>query len=145
MKIVVQRVLSAQVDVEGKRIAEIGQGLLLLVGFSQADSVQILPAAFKKIVNMRLFAEQDKKFHLSAVEVGASLLIVSQFTLYAETSKGRRPEFFGAAAPDHARELFEQALNEARLTGLPVQAGSFGAHMAVSLLNDGPATFVLEF
>jgi D-tyrosyl-tRNA(Tyr) deacylase len=134
------------VEVGGAVVGEIEAGLLLLTGFGHGDiSPKIKPAA-EKIVNMRLFNDHAGKFNLSVRDSGGSILIVPQFTLYADTSKGRRPEFFGALAPNKARILFQEFLDAFKPHGLKkVAAGEFGADMKVELLNDGPVTLMLEF
>lgn len=145
MKVVLQRVNRASVSVEGEIVGEIGRGLLLLVGFGPGDSAEKLKPFAEKIINMRLFPEGEKNFHLSTKDTGADVLLVSQFTLFADTSKGRRPDFFGALAPEQAASLFEQFTACFQgLTSGRIATGRFGAYMQVSLENDGPVTLLLD-
>lgn len=143
MKIIIQRVSEASVSVEKKVVGQIGKGLLLLVGVGPKDNQEDIAYAVRKIVNMRIFSDSDGKMNLSLNDTGGSVLSISQFTLYAETKKGNRPAFTGAANPTMARELYER-FNEALLAHVPVQTGLFGADMAVSLVNDGPVTIILD-
>lgn len=145
MKVVIQRVNSACVRVEGEIVGQIGQGLLLLVGFGPQDTLQALKPLCQKILNMRLFPREKNKFDLSILDTKGEILVVSQFTLYADTSKGRRPEFFGALEPQTAKELYSHMLEEFRNAGATrVESGIFGAYMQVSSENDGPVTILLE-
>jgi len=144
MRIVLQRVSYASVDVEGTRIAEIGQGLLLLVGIASEDSTVDLGKTAKKIADLRIFEDDEGKMNRSLRDIGGAVLAVSQFTLYADISKGRRPSFIHAAPPELAEPLFESFVDALRLEGIDVQAGRFGAKMAVRLENDGPVTLTLE-
>jgi len=145
MRVIVQRVSSAAVHVSGELVASIGQGLLLLVGFGHGDSRDHLGPMAEKISTMRLFANEQGRFDYSVTDVRGSILVVPQFTLYADTSKGRRPDFFGALAPDSAKHLFLQFLETLRAPkNCAVEAGIFGADMKVSLVNDGPVTISLE-
>ncbi|MCL4152063.1 UNVERIFIED_CONTAM: hypothetical protein GTU68_061396 [Idotea baltica] len=145
MKVLLQRVLSASVDVDGIRIAEISRGLLLLCGFAKEDSAECLAKMAKKIVNMRVFPDEKGRFDRSLIEEELSLLAVPQFTLYADTSKGRRPEFFSAKNPAEAEELFRSFVIELNKTGVrELGQGRFGADMQVELINDGPVTILLE-
>jgi D-tyrosyl-tRNA(Tyr) deacylase len=144
MRALLQRVSAASVVVEGEHISEIGHGWLVLLGVGQKDSGAEIKKLVDKIAGLRLFADESGKFNRSVVDVGGSLLIVSQFTLYADTSSGRRPGFSGAAAPEIARRLYEETLSAAAATGLNVKGGKFGADMKVSLVNDGPVTLMLD-
>jgi D-tyrosyl-tRNA(Tyr) deacylase len=144
MRVLLQRVSAASVVVEGELISEIGQGWLVLLGVGQKDSGAEIKKLVDKIAGLRLFADESGKFNRSVVDVGGALLIVSQFTLYADTSSGRRPGFSGAAAPEIARRLYEETLSAAAATGLTVKGGKFGADMKVSLVNDGPVTLMLD-
>lgn len=143
MKIIIQRVSEASVSIEKKVVGHIEQGLLLLVGVGPEDNQEDIAYAVRKIVNMRIFSDHDGKMNLSLSDIGGAILSISQFTLYAETKKGNRPAFTGAANPTMARELYER-FNESLLTHVPVQTGIFGADMAVSLVNDGPVTIILD-
>lgn len=145
MKVLIQRVSEAAVSVEGERISEIGAGLLLLVGIGQEDSEAQLGPMARKIANLRIFPDDRGRFHYSILEREAEVLAVSQFTLFADTTKGRRPEFFGAMKPPMAEQLYNAFLDELRDAGIKsVQDGRFGAMMDVSLVNDGPVTLMLE-
>ena len=144
MRIVLQRVSQASVDVDEKRIANIGQGLLLLVGIASEDSAVDLGKAAKKIIDLRIFEDDEGKMNRSLRDIGGAVLAVSQFTLYADISKGRRPSFVHAAPPEFAEPLFDSFVDALRLEGVDVQTGRFGAKMAVRLENDGPVTLTLE-
>ena len=144
MRIVLQRVSRASVGVAGKRIAEIGPGLLLLVGIAVSDSDIDLAKAAKKIVDLRIFEDEKNKMNRSLQDIGGAVLAVSQFTLYADVSKGRRPSFVNAAPPELAEPLFDSFVEALRAEGVDVQTGKFGAKMAVKLENDGPVTLALE-
>jgi D-tyrosyl-tRNA(Tyr) deacylase len=144
MRALVQRVSSASVDVAGERLAEIGRGLLVLVGATHADTEQEARLLGGKIANLRIFADDAGKMNRSAVEDGLGAIVVSQFTLYGDARKGRRPSFVGAAAPDVAAPLVEMLAQTLRDAGLNVGTGRFGAEMAVSLVNDGPVTIWLD-
>lgn len=144
MRAVVQRVSEAAVDVAGERIAEIGAGLLVLAAATHGDSETEARLLATKIAHLRIFADDAGKMNLSALDRGASVLLVSQFTLYGDTRKGRRPSFVAAAAPDVAEPLIDLLATELRQAGLPVQTGKFGAEMAVRLTNDGPVTIWLD-
>ena len=144
MRIVVQRVSRASVDVGGTRIGEIGRGLLLLVGIAPEDASLDLHRIASKIVTLRIHEDDDGKMNRSLVEVDGGVLAVSQFTLLADTRKGRRPSFVGAAAPEIAEPTFEALVDAIRDQGVEVQTGRFGAKMAVESVNDGPVTLTLE-
>lgn len=145
MKIVLQRVKHASVVVSDNKIADINEGLLLLVGFGQTDSIEKIQPMAEKILNMRVFANDGGKFDKSVRDINGQVLLVPQFTLFADTSKGRRPEFFGAMEPKAAKQLFLDCVQlfEKLLPGKIAQ-GEFGADMKVSLLNDGPVTIPIE-
>lgn len=145
MRVVLQRVQSASVTVVGKVEGQINQGVLLLVGIEAADTEQDVEWLCRKIANMRIFNDADGLMNISLKEKGASALVISQFTLHASTKKGNRPSFIKAARPEHAKPLY--ALFKTRLSesiGTTVASGVFGAHMQVSLVNDGPVTIVLD-
>jgi D-tyrosyl-tRNA(Tyr) deacylase len=145
MKVVIQRVQRAKVTVDSEIVGEISTGLLLLVGFGKGDTSQSIPAVVDKILNMRIFPNEQGRFDRSLLDIKGEVLAVSQFTLYADTSKGRRPEFFGALDPASAQTLFEEFLETLRnTTPSKVAAGRFGAMMQVELVNDGPVTITLE-
>ena len=145
MRVVLQRVSSGSVSIKGEVAGEIGQGLVLLVGFTAGDSDSTLRWMAEKIVGLRVFTDDAGKMNLSLEEVGGALLVVSQFTLYGDTRKGRRPSFIHAAAPDVAIPLYDAFLDLLRdLVPGRVESGMFGAMMDVALVNDGPVTLVLE-
>ena len=139
-----QRVARARVTIDGRVTGEIGSGLLLLVGFTHADTEESLSWMVDKVLGLRVFADEHGKMNHSVVEVGGGLLVVSQFTLYGDTRKGRRPSFVEAAPPEVAIPLYERFLAQLRATQLRVQTGEFGAIMDVELVNDGPVTLILE-
>ena len=143
MKIVMQRVSQASVTIDGKIAGAIQQGLLLLVGICPEDGQEDIDYAVRKISQMRIFSDDADKMNLSVQDVGGQILSISQFTLYADTKKGNRPAFTGAAKPDLATSLYDQ-FNQKLAQIVPVQTGEFGADMKVSLVNDGPVTIVLD-
>ena len=146
MKVLIQRVSQASVEVEGQVVSNIPAGLLLLVGFEKGDDESKLKPAAKKVSGLRIFSDENGRFMHSVLDTKGSVLAVSQFTLLADTSKGRRPEFFRALEPEAANTLFNKFLAELSECGIEdVQAGVFGAMMKVSLLNDGPVTISLDF
>ncbi len=144
MRVVLQRVRHASVTIDGRVAGEIGAGLLLLVGFAPDDREDALEWMADKVVNLRVFADDQGRMNRSLLEIGGGCLIVSQFTLYGDASRGRRPSFIGAAPPDIAIPLYERFLTLVGERGVPVESGEFGAMMDVELLNDGPVTLVLE-
>lgn len=143
MRIVIQRVSQASVTIDGKIAGAIQQGLLLLVGICPEDGQEDIEYAVRKISQMRIFSDDADKMNLSVQDVGGQILSISQFTLYADTKKGNRPAFTGAAKPDLATALYDQ-FNQKLAQTVPVQTGEFGADMKVSLVNDGPVTIVLD-
>jgi len=145
MKVVLQRVNHSSVVVDGETVGQIGKGYMLLVGFGKGDDSSKLRPMAEKIINLRLFPEGDKKLHLTLTDIQGEVLLVPQFTLFADTSKGRRPEFFGALEPDKATLLFDQFTAIWKGLGVAkVETGRFGAYMKVALENDGPVTIALE-
>ena len=144
MKIVLQRVLNAQVDIEGETVGKIGRGYLLLLGVSNDDTFQIADKMIEKVARLRIFEDDNGKTNLSIEQVSGEVLVVSQFTLYADCRKGNRPSFINAGAPEHAQELYEYVLKRCRELFKNTQHGIFGADMKVSLVNDGPFTLVLD-
>jgi D-tyrosyl-tRNA(Tyr) deacylase len=144
MRVVLQRVSSASVSVEGRAVGAIGRGFLVLVGFTAADGEEHLVWMADKIVGLRLFADDAGKMNLSLADVGGAVLVVSQFTLYADARKGRRPSFIDAAEPDQAVPLYERFVDLLGERGVAVETGEFGAVMEVGLVNDGPVTLILE-
>lgn len=144
MRIVLQRVAHASVTVDEKVIGKIQRGFLLLVGVTHDDAMEDMEYLVRKIVQMRIFEDEEGKLNRSIQDIGGEILSVSQFTLYAETKKGNRPSFSKAAPGDVAIEMFEQFNGLLRETGIPVETGQFGADMKVELLNDGPVTILLD-
>lgn len=144
MRAVIQRVSEASVTVEGQIVGQIGRGLVVLLGVGPGDGVAEVALLAEKIANLRIFPDDQGRFNRSAVDIGGAALVISQFTLYADTRRGRRPSFTDAAPPELAAPLvaaFAAALGE---RGLPIANGVFGAHMRVALINDGPVTIVLD-
>ena len=144
MKLVIQRVKQAQVAVESEVIGQINKGALIFLGIAQKDSFRQADWLIKKIIELRIFDDQDGKMNLSAFEVGAQFLVVSQFTLYGNCAKGRRPSFDEAAEPKKAQELYDYFVEGLKKNKVVVATGRFRAMMEVSLINDGPVTFILE-
>jgi D-tyrosyl-tRNA(Tyr) deacylase len=144
MRLVLQRVSRASVTIDGRVAGAIGRGYCLLVGFTQADTADQVVWMADKVAGLRIFADADDKMNLSLGEVGGAVLVVSQFTLYGDASKGRRPSFVDAARPEIATPLYERVIAELRARGLEVKTGEFGAMRQVELVNDGPVTLVLE-
>ncbi len=144
MKLVIQRVSEASVKVDGKVIGEIGKGFMVLVGIENADTKDIADKMIAKMIKLRIFEDENGKTNLDLKSVGGSLLMISQFTLYADCHHGNRPSFINAGAPDMANNLYEYMLERASEEIENVQHGSFGADMKVQLLNDGPFTIVLD-
>jgi D-tyrosyl-tRNA(Tyr) deacylase len=144
MRAVVQRVTSATVKVEGKLVGEIGNGLLVLLGVAGDDTEEDANYLIDKTVNLRIFNDPQGKMNLSLLEVGGALLVVSQFTLYGDARRGRRPSYTDAAEPEKANTLYEYFVRQARDKGLKVETGVFQAMMQVGLVNDGPVTILLD-
>ena len=144
MKAVIQRVKNASVEVEGKIVGEIGQGLLVFLGVGQEDNEKVAQKIVDKISGMRIFEDEDGKTNLSSNDIDAEIMVISQFTLYANCRKGNRPSFIEAAPPDKANELYEYTVALFREKFKKTETGIFGADMKVGLLNDGPFTIVLD-
>lgn len=164
MRAVIQRVKEASVSVGGKsaqgrsahargrpplagsggKIAQIGRGLLVLLGVAEGDTAEQARKLARKVADLRIMADREGKMNLSVLDVGAEVLVISQFTLLADTSRGNRPSFVKAAKPEEAEKLYELFVAELRKLGIPVKTGEFGAYMQISLINDGPVTIVLE-
>lgn len=144
MRFVIQRVKHASVEVEGEVIGKIGQGFLVLIGVSEEDTEAIADKMIKKLIGMRIFEDAEGKTNLSLESVDGELLLVSQFTLYADCKKGNRPSFIKAGKPDLANSLYEYIIAECKKQVPVVETGSFGADMKVELLNDGPFTILLD-
>lgn len=145
MRAVIQRVAHAKVVVEGEIRGEIEKGFLVLLGVGEGDTAKEAATMAEKVANLRIFTDENDKMNLSLLTVGGSALVISNFTLYGDTSHGRRPSFFSAAAPDSANELYERFCALLKEQGVQkVEKGVFGAHMEVSLMNDGPVTLILD-
>jgi len=144
MRALVQRVINGRVSVSGQTVAEIGPGLVILLGVGPQDGDEQIRYLVDKIANLRIFEDQDGKINRSVLDIGGEVLVVSQFTLYADTRKGRRPSFTNAAPPEIARPIVEQFAELMESRGVPSRKGEFGAHMLVEIANDGPVTIWLE-
>lgn len=144
MRAVLQRVLTAEVEVDGRRVGAIGAGLLVLLGVETGDGPADVAYTADKIADLRCFADEHDRMNRSVVDIGGGVLVVSQFTLCGDTRKGRRPSFDAAAPPAEARLLYEDVVRHLRGRGLAVETGAFQAMMAVSLVNDGPVTFLVD-
>lgn len=144
MRVLVQRVKSGAVHIDGKTVAAIGPGLVLLVGVAKGDTESAAEKLARKTAGLRIFADEAAKLNLSLKDIGGEALAVSQFTLYADTSRGNRPGFDPAAAPDVAKRLYEHFVIALKEQGIPVKTGVFQAHMLVNIENDGPVTVLLE-
>ena len=144
MRAVIQRVKAASVTVEGQVISEIGKGLLIFLGIAQEDTVADIDYMASKIANLRIFEDTEGRMNLSVLDIGGEGLVVSQFTLYGDSRKGRRPSFIAAARPEKADPLYQAFMDEISRLGVPVKAGIFQAMMEVELINDGPVTLILD-
>jgi D-aminoacyl-tRNA deacylase len=144
MRIVLQRVSSAKVEVENKIIGEIGQGILVLLGISNSDTEKEAKFMLEKVINLRIFDDEQGRMNLSLLDIVGELLIVSQFTLYGDARKGRRPSYIEAAQPEKANIIYEFFVNEAKKQIIRVETGKFQAMMNIELINDGPVTILLD-
>jgi len=144
MRVVVQRVSAASVRVENEIVSRIGRGLLVLLGISRTDTEKDADYLSEKVAHLRIFEDTNGKFNRSLLEVGGGMMIVPQFTLFGDCRKGRRPSFSEAADPEHAARLYEYFVCQTACAGVPVQTGHFQARMAVSLVNDGPVTLIIN-
>ncbi len=144
MKIVLQRVLRSSVSVEDETVGEIGRGLMILFGVEKGDADAAVDALADKALNLRIFADEQGKMNLSCLDVKGEILVVSQFTLAGDCSRGRRPGFDNAAAPEEAERLYKNFVKKLAESKLNIQEGRFGAYMQVDIVNDGPVTFILE-
>ena len=144
MRFVIQRVERAKVTVEGKVSGEIGNGYVVLVGLLPTDDDKVMDYMLDKLVNLRIYEDENDKLNLSLKNIGGEILIVPNFTLYGDARKGRRPSYAKAAPPDEAEKLFDRFVEKAKETGLNVQTGIFRTHMKVELVNDGPVTILLD-
>jgi D-aminoacyl-tRNA deacylase len=145
MKAVIQRVSKGSVTVEGEQLASIDQGYVILLGIGKEDTAATAETMVKKIANLRVFSDDAGKMNLSILDVNGSAIVVSQFTLYADTRKGNRPSFVNSGPPDMAEPLVETFIDLLKQQGVPTQSGQFGADMKVEILNDGPVTILLEY
>jgi len=144
MRLVIQRVNHAGVQVSGKEIASCGKGLLVLLGVTHDDSMEDVEYCASKTLGLRIFEDEDEKMNLSIQDIQGEILVVSQFTLYGDIRKGRRPSFVNSAKPDKANELYEEYVKYLQKENIPVSAGQFGADMKVELINDGPVTILVD-
>ena len=144
MRVVLQRVTRASVAISGRRVGAIETGFLLLAGFTHSDTAEQAVWMAEKVAGLRIFSDPEGKMNLALAEVGGAVLVVSQFTLYGDSAKGRRPSFIDAARPEQAIPLYERFCAELKARGLRVETGEFGAEMQVELVNDGPVTLILE-
>jgi len=144
VKVLLQRVTKASVSVGGEVVGRIGGGLVVFVGVASGDTEKDAQYLAQKMVNLRIFSDEEGRFNLSALDINGELLVVSQFTLLADTRKGRRPSFTEAAPPAQAEEIFERFVEQARATGLRVETGRFQQYMQVEIHNDGPVTILLD-
>jgi D-tyrosyl-tRNA(Tyr) deacylase len=144
MRVVIQLVSKASVRVGEKQVSQIGSGLLVLLGVHRDDTAKDAQIMAEKVTNLRVFPDRDKLMNLSILDVGGEMLVVSQFTLYGDCRKGRRPSYSGAAPPEKAKELYELFMSEVEKNGIPVAAGEFQAMMDVELINQGPVTLLLD-
>ena len=144
MRAIIQRVLEASVSIEGSKKAEIGEGLLVLLGIEEQDSEEDIRWLSAKIAKLRIMNDENGVMNRSLLDTGGDVIVVSQFTLHASTRKGNRPSFIDAARPEHAVPLYESVAAQLRARGVAVETGRFGAHMDVQLTNDGPVTIILD-
>lgn len=144
MRLVVQRVTEARVQVNGETVGEIGKGVMVLVGITHEDSEKDIEYLAEKLVHLRIFEDEKERMNLSLADIGGAILSVSQFTLYGDTRKGRRPNFMDAAKPEAAKKIYDMWLAALKGKGIDVQDGKFGEMMEVSLVNSGPVTFIID-
>ena len=144
MKLIIQRVSNASVEIDNKIFSNISKGFLVLIGITHTDTKENAEYLVKKLCNLRIFEDENKKMNLSIKDVKGELLIVSQFTLYADTAKGNRPSFINAAKPDMAEKLYEYFIKKCEEENIKVSTGKFGAKMKINLINNGPVTIILE-
>ena len=144
MRAVLQRVTEASVTIDGQKVGEIGKGIMVLFGMLGTDTDKTIDYMLDKVINLRIFEDENGKMNLSLKDVGGEILIISQFTLFASTKKGNRPSFTEAGAPDFSKEMYLKFIAACRDCGIHTEEGEFGAHMMVSLVNDGPVTITMD-
>ncbi len=145
MRLLIQRVQRAKINIDGRETASISTGLLVLLGIEESDDLNDIKWLVPKMLKLRIFSDENGKMNLSVTDIGGEILIVSQFTLHASVKKGNRPSYIRAAHPDHAIPLYEEFIAQTvKLSGKPVQTGEFGAHMQIELVNDGPVTIWMD-
>ena len=144
MRVVIQRVSEASVTIDSQITSQINKGFMILVGICTEDNLEDIKWLTQKIVNLRVFGDEKGKMNLAITDIKGEILLISQFTLFASTKKGNRPSFIQSAKPEIAIPLYEQFINSLRETGIPIQTGTFGADMKVSLTNDGPVTIIID-
>ena len=145
MKLVIQRVLSSSLYIEGSLISQIKKGLLVLIGISKSDNMNMIDKLIEKLLKLRIFEDENSKMNHSILDINGEILLVSQFTLYADTKKGNRPSFFQAAHPKNAEPIYNKFLEKLNVAlGDKIKTGKFGANMQVRLVNDGPVTIIIE-
>ena len=144
MKALLQRVTKSSVNINEKIFSFIDNGLLVLIGIHKSDETKDIKYIVDKCINLRIFSDKNDKFNYSALDMKSELLVVSQFTLYSDVSKGRRPSFFESAPPIDARKIYNETIDEFNKTGLSIKTGEFGAKMKINLINDGPVTILLD-
>ena len=144
MKALLQRVTKSSVNINEKMFSNIDNGLLVFIGIHKSDETKDIKYIVDKCINLRIFSDKNGKFNYSAVDMKAELLVVSQFTLYADVSKGRRPSFFESATPSNAEKIYDETIEEFNKTGLNIETGEFGAKMKIDLTNDGPVAILLN-
>ena len=144
MKLVIQRVTEANVKINEEEVSRIGKGYLVLIGINQADTKEIADYLIKKLLNLRIFEDENEKLNLSIKDINGELLLVSQFTLYGDCSRGNRPSFTEAARPEYAEELYNYFVEKCKKEIKVVKEGKFGSYMKINLINDGPATIIME-
>ena len=144
MKLVIQRVTEANVKINEEEVSRIGKGYLVLIGINQADTKEIADYLIKKLINLRIFEDENEKLNLSIKDINGELLLVSQFTLYGDCSRGNRPSFTEAARPEYAEELYNYFVEKCKKEIKVVKEGKFGSYMKINLINDGPATIIME-
>ncbi len=144
MRLVIQRVKNASCEVDGKIVGKIGNGLLVFLGITHTDTKEDVEHFAQKLLKLRIFSDENDKMNLSVNDIGGEILVISQFTLYADTTSGNRPSFTNAAKPDYANELYEYFISKCKESGRNIEHGIFGAYMKIDALNDGPVTIIME-